>query len=228
MIKRSPELVAVPPEGLVEFVASTVRDRILSGDYTLGSRLDQRRLAETLGVSVVPVREGLRVLQAEGLMVSLPNRGLYVATLSTQELSEIFSLRELLDPLAVQRGAERMDAESILALESIVEQLYAAITASAFDEVSRLSRQFHFLIYAHGDQPVLYGIVEGLRNRSAVYARFCVRVPGYLGDALVDHEAVMDACRSGDGARAAHHMKSHVQRAATTLLAALATGEESP
>lgn len=216
----------MPPEGLVEFVASTVRDRILGGEYPLGSRLDQRRLAEALGVSVVPVREGLRGLQAEGLVVTLPNRGSYVATLSRSELGEVFALRELLDPLAVERGVAGIDAESLAELESIFAELRAAIAAREYDEVSRLSRQFHFLIYARGDQPVLFGIVEGLRNRSAVYASFCVRVPGYVESALVDHEAILDACRSNDGARAANHMRSHVQRAATTVLAALPTEEE--
>jgi len=78
------------PITVTAYVVDTLRKGILAGDYQIGEKLDQKLLAEKLGVSIIPVREGLRQLEAEGLIRLVPRRGAFVAELSIAELKEIY------------------------------------------------------------------------------------------------------------------------------------------
>lgn len=83
------------PTTLASYVFNTIREEILSGHYLPGLRIDQKLLAEELGVSLIPVRESLRQLEAEGLVRSYPHRGVFVAERSADEVIEIGRIREV-------------------------------------------------------------------------------------------------------------------------------------
>src|ERR1700730_17513633 len=82
-----------PPETASDYVSNEIRTWILDGTFDLGSRLNQQVLAERLGVSIIPVRESLRHLEAEGLVEILPRRGAFVAKLSLEEVVEVITIR---------------------------------------------------------------------------------------------------------------------------------------
>ena len=86
---------AAPPT-LAGYVVSAIREGILNGRYPVGGRLDQKSLADELGVSIIPVREGLRQLEAEALVTMLPHRGAFVASFSIDRLLEIYRIRAVL------------------------------------------------------------------------------------------------------------------------------------
>src|SRR5260370_31055130 len=90
------------PKTVSNYVLDTIRNKILDGYYLPGSRLDQRVLADELKVSLIPVRESLRQLEAEGCINLLPHRGAFVATMSPDELQEIYLIRGSLDTLITQ------------------------------------------------------------------------------------------------------------------------------
>jgi DNA-binding GntR family transcriptional regulator len=216
-VERPSTLTVEPPGSLSAFAASEIRRRILAGVYPLGSRLDQRTLAKELGISVSPVREALRLLQAEGLVENLPNRGAFVATLSRSELAELVMLRDLLDPIAMSAGVERVDATSLQLLELLVREMEESVAAGQYGKLSPLSRRFQFTIYELSGLPVLVGVISGLRDRFTTYGRLCVHSPEYVRRSLEDHAAILAACRDRDGKRAGEVMRRHLQLASEYL-----------
>ena len=100
-----------------------LREQILDGHRPLGPGLDQRKLAEEFGVSVVPLREGLRRLEAEGLIELHARRGAFVSAPGAEELRELSTIRQLLDPLATEKGAERMSDVALAHLARLIEDM---------------------------------------------------------------------------------------------------------
>jgi len=202
---------------MTAYATRAIREQILGGERELGSRLNQRTLAQDLGVSVIPVREALGALASEGLVVIYPHRGAYVTTLSEAEFQEIFLLRAVLDPIAAAAATERMTPEVLEALTVILDQTRDATEAGRFDEVHRLNRAFHMGLYEQAQMPILLQTIASLRDRHTVYARVVVEVPDYARRSLRDHEAILAACRRGDHDRVARLMKEHIEHAATEL-----------
>lgn len=201
-----------------DYVASVVRDRILAGHYPLGSRLDQRRLADELGMSVIPVREGLRVLEASGLVNIRRNRGAFVTTSSRKELEEIYVIRQALDPLATEQAVPRMSARVLDRLAVLLDETEAATERRDLDELYRLNREFHLTIYGEARMPVLLQLVMDLRDRYAIYSRLAIAIPDYMARSLADHIAIYDACSARDARRAAESMRRHLAVATEQLL----------
>src|SRR3954453_2222223 len=102
-------------------VLGALRNAIINGEYTPGERLTEDRLAEDFGVSRNPVREALRVAEAEGFVVILPRRGAVVASPSSTAIEDIFAVRQRLEPLAARLAAERATPRGIAGLRSLLD-----------------------------------------------------------------------------------------------------------
>jgi DNA-binding GntR family transcriptional regulator len=208
----------VPPTSMTEYTASVLRDRILDGHYPLGSRLDQRRLAEELGVSIIPVREGLRVLEASGLVNVYPNRGAFVTTASPGELREIYLIRQVLDPLATRQAVPQMSEAVLDRLATILDETERATEAGNLEELNRLNREFHLSIYREAGMPTLLQMLSDLRDRYAVYSRLAIALPDYTARSLADHRQIYAACRAGEAERAAEYIRRHIETATEEML----------
>ena len=101
-------------------VLNHIRNQILSGELATGTRIDQNAIASELGVSIIPVRESLRQLEAEGLIEKRPYRGAFVAELSLTELLDIYAIREELEELAAQLAVKRMTPETLTNLNALI------------------------------------------------------------------------------------------------------------
>ena len=189
---------------------------MLLGRYPLGSRLDQNALAQELGVSTIPVREALRRLEAEGLVSISPRRGAFVATLSPNELREIYQIREVLDELAIKNAVPRLSDDALHRLGRVVEALDEATQAGDVDALLRLNRQFHGTIYAAAAMPRLLALISNLADRYAVYNR--VYVPRHAEQSRREHLEIYAACRSRDVRLAARLTRQHIRRACRQLL----------
>src|SRR5579863_4738945 len=102
-----------PPATASDYVSNEIRAWILNGTFDLGSKLDQQILAERLGVSIIPVRESLRQLEAEGLVEIQPRRGAFVAKLSLPQITEINRIRERLEDLALRLAGPHFEASQL-------------------------------------------------------------------------------------------------------------------
>ncbi len=209
------------PLSMSEYVTALLRDQILHGQRPLGSRLDQRKLAEEFGVSVVPLREGLRRLEAEGLVEVHARRGAFVSMPGAEELRELSTIRQLLDPLATEKGAERMSDAALTHLARLIEDMRRETERGDFDALSRVDREFHLSIYEQADMPILLQLITNLRDRYAIVSRLCMDIPDYSSRSLREHEQIYEACRKRSPQLAADLMRQHLSFALDTLLALL-------
>jgi DNA-binding GntR family transcriptional regulator len=192
-----------------EFVHNALRAAVLDGTLTGGARLVQSELAQQLGVSTTPVREALRDLATEGLVVLDPHRGAVVRSLDIEEVRELYELRMTLEPLMVRRVAasltdERLDRAA--ELHGRMEEPWDPQTWS------RLNRDFHALFSETADSSRLASILTSLRDSAAPYvAMSLVARPEQASQANAEHAEMVEAYRAGDVDRAVELTLGHLR-----------------
>ena len=207
------------PMTVTDYVVDAIRKGILTGDYSLGEKLDQKLLAEKLGVSVIPVREGLRQLEAEGLIRLVPRRGAFVAELSITELKEIYLIREVLEGLAAELAVPNLDPSTFHQLESLLEQMEEATAQQDFSRLLELNRAFHFTIYESSRCPLLLQIIASLWDRSSLCRRVYLYLPGRASQALAEHKEIYQASKQGDAQWAHQAVRKNVRQTIEGILA---------
>lgn len=229
----SPEVARVPsPNGeyksLTQIIVSRLRKSIFDGsifdeNYGPGSRLKIMNLAKRLGVSSVPVREALRLLEAEGLVEFRPNRGVVVRKLSAVELRELFLVRLPLETLAAAEAARWTNKNSLQLLESILHKMDAA---RRLDVWRSLHERFHEELYALSQMPRLSQMIAGLRGQMRPYAKLYNDDPEQVMNVQTEHYALLKALRNRDDASIRRIMQEHLARPARLALGKLTAARE--
>jgi Transcriptional regulators len=214
------------PMTVTDYVVDAIRKGILTGDYSLGEKLDQKLLAEKLGVSVIPVREGLRQLEAEGLIRLVPRRGAFVAELSITELKEIYLIREVLEGLAAELAVPNLDSSAFNQLESLLGQMEEATAEQDYSRLLELNRTFHFTIYEAARRPILLQIIASLWDRSSLCRRVYLYLPGRASQALAEHKEIYQASKQRDAQWAHQAVRKNVRQTIEGILARL--NQEKP
>ena len=199
-------------------VVGELRRRIIDGLYEPGDRLTEERLAEDFGVSRNPVREAIRVLQAEGFLTALPRRGAVVARMSVRDLEDLFDVRSALEVLAARLAADRMDAAGAAVLDRLLAK---ARTTHRVADLAALNTQFHATISALSGNTLLTGMMESLHSRLQWVYRQSVETRA--AQSWAEHRALAAAIRAGDAEMAAAAARTHVMAARESALA-LANG----
>jgi DNA-binding GntR family transcriptional regulator len=192
-------------------IAGEIRDRILAGDYAPGTRIRQEDLADRYGASRVPVREALRILEAEGLLTLVANTGAWVAKLSLADCEELYRIRERIEPLLLASSIPALGSGAIDRLAELADEMESARDV---EEFLRLDRDFHLGSYVGADTAVLGDLVLGLWNRTQHYRRAFTRVFRSEGDrsAHHDHHLLVAAFRRGDVEEAERVLAAHIRR----------------
>jgi len=209
------------PMTVTTYVVEAIRKGILAGEYLMGEKLDQKLLAEKLGVSIIPVREGLRQLEAEGLIRIVPHRGAFVVELSIAELKEIYLIREVLEGLAAELAVPNLDPSTLHQLESLLEQMTEATAEQDFSRLLELNRAFHFTIYEAARCPILLQIIASLWDRSSLCRRVYLYLPGRASQALAEHEEIYQASKQRDIQWAHQAVRKNVRQTIEGILARL-------
>jgi len=196
--------------------ARVLRQAILRGDLKPGQRLKQQELADQLGMSSTPIREVLRILESEGLLVRIPYKGVYVADVSPREAEEITPIRAALEGLAVQLGVPRLTDEEIETLETLSNAMEIALGQLDFAQVRRLNYDFHNMIYRASGSNTLVGLIERLWPRFATDLLWMI--PGRAERSIQQHHVIVDAIRARDAKRAADLVAEHIQTAGDSII----------
>jgi DNA-binding GntR family transcriptional regulator len=204
--------VAPPHLTKTELALQALRAGIRSGELKPGQRLRVGELTRELGMSPTPIREALRLLQADRLVDYRPHHGIVVTELSAEVTAEVYRLRALLEPLAVELAVPRLTAAGMDELERLHEKHASAST-------SERNRAWHWAIYDASGSSLLNDFVRRLWE--AFPWRTMSALPGRASLSHEEHAAVMDAIRRRDAALAAKRMREHVSSGADTLLAHL-------
>jgi DNA-binding GntR family transcriptional regulator len=203
------------PITVTDYVVNSIRERILTGYYVAGARLDQQTLIGDLGASLIPVRESLRQLEVEGLVQIYPHRGAFVAKFSIAELQEIYQIREVLEETATQLAVPSLSAQTLDSLAELIKKMECATAAGDYTQLFDLNRAFHFAIYESSKNTLLIQMIGGLWDRSRRYRQLYTYLPRRAPQALVEHKEIYAACRAGDGATAGASVRNNVRQ--TTL-----------
>lgn len=197
-----------------EQITLRLREAITSATLRPGERLQQEELAQRLGVSRMPIREALRRLEAEGLVVMQPYRGAVVAGLSARELREIYEIRMALETLALELGVPHFDAARLGALEAILRRMDAERDADGW---LVLNAEFHSALYAAAERGLLLEHIGNLRNKSDRYLRLFASRRDRTRQAQQEHWGILEACRSGDASEAGLRLRRHLESTILSL-----------
>lgn len=198
-----------------------LRERIFSGRFQNGERLVEHLLADELQVSRGPVRDALRLLEAEGLVVSTPRRGTRVASLTAADAAELLAIRAALEPVAVRCLLERAGHEEFDALEGQLGRLAAAATENDWNAVVLEDLAFHEMIFRLSGQRRLLAIWNGLHVPLLQTFRAHRFLYGSIEEVAARHRALLDALRGGDVERAVAHDREHIVERRAELLGLL-------
>ncbi len=209
-------------QSLPDVIANDLRDRVLSGELAGGETIRQEALAEEYGVSRMPVREALKQLDAEGLVVLTNNRGASVTQHSISEIAEIFDLRALLEVDLFRRAIPRMTATDIAACERILEKMEASYDANDVGEWGALNHQFHTSLYAAAGRNLTNALLNKVSLQSDRYIRMHLSVMKQREPARKEHRELLALAQAGDVAPACALLETHIGRARDQLLTLMA------
>lgn len=198
-----------------------IRQGILSGRYEAGTQLRQDALAETFGVSRIPIREALFQLEAEGFVKIMPQKGAVVSDLSRDEIDDIFELRILLEPRLLLASAPKLTDEDFERLTARHDTYVQAISSNAVNEYGRLNADLHLAMYHRAGMPRTEQIVASLLQTSDRYTRIQLSNTAAMQRAMSEHAELIHLCRSGRFERAGRFLAEHVAAVRDDLVSTL-------
>lgn len=213
---------AQPPAAGLQAMTKTelayvhIRQQILEGQLAPGQSLDQETLAASLGLSTTPVREALRRLESERLVLNNAHRDTVVAPLSFSAVQEVYSVRLSLDPLAAGLAASHATPEQHAAMEALSGEI-----VPEDDPVGHLhlNRRLHRAIYATSGNSILTQVLDQLWDMSDRYRLVTLSDDEVIRSAQEEHAAIVRAIRDGDAALAGSLMRDHVARSLDRITA---------
>lgn len=180
---------------------TALRDYIVEGNLADGARVPERELCERFGVSRTPLREALKVLASEGLIDLLPNRGARIRPLRPQDIRELFDVMGGLEALAGRLACERIEEEKIAEIERLHYEMYGFYLRRELHGYFRCNQAIHLAIVAAARNATLAETYQGLsaRLRRTRYSANLDQHRDRWGEAMREHEAMLDALRRRDG-----------------------------
>lgn len=210
------ELKVDKPLSIKDLATNQLRRAILDKTLVPGQKYTQEELASMLGVSRMPVREALKTLAAEGLVVIHP-RGCTVSEFGEADIREIYLLREILESLAAEQAVPNLDETDLEELEAHIEAMEARVARRDYDRFIELNKTFHWTIYeASGSARLLHMITVVWNGRPVYTPSF---LPGQASRSAAEHRAIVEAIKERDGEQVGRLMKEHINNARDAFIA---------
>lgn len=219
-----------PKPTKADFVAQKLREDIAAGIIPPGDKLDQRDIAARFGFSPTPVREALKQLAAEGILVHTPNQGVTVADVTAQsidELEEIYLMREALEKLATERAHEHLSRAQLSELARIEEAFREARLSGALQEAQLLNYSFHMSIYARANAPRLQRFIETLWTMFPWDTLWILQADEAEPSSIRHHEKILEGLTRGTAEEAGLAMVEHIKAGYEALRADVARRAKS-
>jgi DNA-binding GntR family transcriptional regulator len=204
---------------LSENVVGAIRRAIFDGELELGQRLVETELAEQLGVSRGPIREALRLLANEGLVIINVHRGTFVAKPTPSDVEEIYTLREALETLALRRVTESATDEEIQSLEEKAENFRAATRQKKVNLLVGLNMELHgqlFQLARHNRLSLIWSTLESQLQLCNLIE--IERTQQELSRAIEQHDKIIKAIKNRDAEAACRVMSEHIRNGLQTVL----------
>ncbi|MFF9344750.1 MULTISPECIES: GntR family transcriptional regulator [unclassified Streptomyces] len=205
------------PPTAQQFVLEELRGAITSGALRPGAPIRQDALAARLEVSRVPLREALKTLEAEGLVVHHVHRGYFVAQLSFADLEEIYRIRALLETEAVSRAMAARPEGLNDTLAAIQREVERAAQAGDVTAMAEANRRFHLTLIEACGMPRLVRMITTLWDATDAYRSLYYTDPAHRIEAVKDHRVVLAALRGGSGDTVLRQLDDHRAHAVAAL-----------
>ena len=195
---------------LRDVVFNTLRDAILKGDLAPGERLKEMHLANQLGVSRTPIREAIRMLEQEGLAVTIPRRGAQVAHMSQKDLEDVLEVRDALDELAVKNACHCMTKDDFVELDEAMEKFKDAVSLGDVRTIVETDEAFHNVIYHAANNSKLESIVMNLEEQMYRFRYEYIKENADYLNLVLEHEALIAGLKKKDEEYVTDVMHKHL------------------
>lgn len=195
---------------LREVVFRALRNAIVQGEFQPGERLMEVTIANKLGVSRTPVREAIRMLELEGLVVMIPRKGAEVANITVKDLKDALEVRMAIEALSVRLTCERIDEKGKEELKQVCIAFREAINSKLVPAIVEADEAFHNTIYKLSQNPRLINIAQNLREQVYRYRVEYVKDFSYHDNLVTEHDQITNAILLGDVNTAERIMNEHI------------------
>jgi DNA-binding GntR family transcriptional regulator len=193
-------------------------DRIIAGELLPGQRVEEQAVAAQFGVSRTPVRDALRQLAGTGLVEFRPNKGVTVANLKLEELTEIFEALGEFEALCARLAAQRMTQLERASLKNLHAEAENVARAEQEERYGELNTRLHQAIYDGAHNPSIASVTENFRQRIMPFRAVAGTARHRIHESHDEHEALVKAILDGDAAAAHAAMRHHVATSSLTVL----------
>ena len=206
---------------LRDVVFQTLRQAILKGELQPGERLMEIKLAESLGVSRTPIREAIRKLELEGLVVMIPRKGAAVANITEKDTKDVLEVRRTLEMFAVEVACERITPEQLVQLKEAAKAFEASKGSMDLSRIAETDMYFHEIIYEATQNDRLVQMLNNLRENMYRYRIEYLKDPNYYDSLVKEHQQILDAIEKKDKSRAGICMRDHIDNQQLAVLSKL-------
>jgi DNA-binding GntR family transcriptional regulator len=211
------------PPTAQEAVLAELRRAIITGELRPGEQILQDALAERFGVSRVPLREALKILEGEGQVTYRPHRGYFVAQLDVDDLREVYRIRDLLESDAVRTAVPLLTDEDIQRLADAADDVDRADQMGDLVAMTTANRRFHFTLIEAAGMPRLARLARILWDATDAYRSVYYAENSHRQVVHEEHHAVVAAVRAGDADEAVRLLREHREHAVAAVAKALRT-----
>lgn len=203
---------------LRDVVFNTLRQAILKGELAPGERLMEIQLANRLGVSRTPIREAIRKLELEGLVLMIPRKGAEVARISEKSLRDVLEVRRSLEELAIELACQRMTEEDLECLEESQKNFLRAVESRDTMTIAETDEAYHDIIYNCTRNSRLVQILNNLREQMYRYRLEYIKDEGKHQILVLEHEKILKALRRRHVNDAKEAVREHIDNQEITVL----------
>jgi DNA-binding GntR family transcriptional regulator len=212
---------ALPRQTLVSTAVEALRKRIIGGEFQIGESLNQVTIAREYAISRIPLREAMRQLEAEGLLVFQPGKGAVVSGLSLSEIGEVTELRSKIEPDLLVKAIGRLTSSDLERAKSILDEWDVAFKKNDVATWGELNWRFHSTLYAPSECVITMGILQNLHHLNERYARVQISTTHWEQRAAQEHRALLALCRKRQRRKAAQLLTDHILTAGQALISVL-------
>jgi DNA-binding GntR family transcriptional regulator len=212
-------LKSVPEKrSLGQHVYENLKEAILKGDLTPGSRMIESRVADVLGTSRTPVREAIHKLEREGLLRKHPNGGFSVSGLTRKDIEETFGIRSVLESYAARLAALKHREDDVLPLEGKIKEFQNCLEVGLTEDLPRINTEFHDLLYGLSRSTKLIKMINDLRDQIFRFRHVILKVEKMAKRSNDDHKLMLEFIKNRDPDGVERIVREHILRGQEVVL----------
>jgi len=208
-------------------IAEILRENIISGNLKPGEKINEYQLSQALNISRPPIREAFRTLVSEGLVISVPRKGVYVSKLPSKEVKEIYQIKSMMESFAARLAIPIIKEKEIIKLETILNLMKERIKEDNFEEIQNSNIEFHRMMIKMSKNEKLINLYESIVLPIRRYQRIGLSAPSSWETSLKEHKSMVKAIKSKNINLAERLTREHTMSAMHRVIKQLKQEENS-